>query len=135
MPHTKLFSCARGFFWRSRMRGTQRARRYTTARVWVSAGLRGACSRRSKSRYLASNNRIAFRGARAEQDNQLFCCTAISTVTTIASSFPRSYSCGHYHACVDHYYACAVMMYACMCCVCVLRIRVFASVRGCPCVC
>ena len=72
---------------------------YTTAQVWVPGGLRGACSGRSKSRNLASDHGVvAFRGARAEQDNgkpacQLFCSTAVkgsNTVTTISPSFPRS---------------------------------------------
>ena len=37
--------------------------------VWVPAGFHGACSGRSKLRNLASNHGVAFRGARAEQDN------------------------------------------------------------------
>ena len=52
---------------------------------------------------------------------QLFCSTSSAnsnTVITIASSCPRSYSHGHYYACVDHYYACVVIMYACMRCAC-----------------
>ena len=40
---------------------------YTTAKVWVSAGIRGACSGRSKSRILVSNHGIDFRRARANQ--------------------------------------------------------------------
>ena len=67
-----------GRFSRSRLRDTQGARLYTMAQVWIPGGLRGACSGRSKSRNLASNRGVAFREARAEQDNgkptcQLFC--------------------------------------------------------------
>ena len=53
---TQNFSLpAAGLFSRSRLRGTQGVRPYTTAQVWVPTGLRGACSGRSKSRNLASN--------------------------------------------------------------------------------
>ena len=55
-----LFSGARGSFLRSRLRGTQGTRLYTTALVWVPGGLRGACSGRSKSRNLASKPRGRF---------------------------------------------------------------------------
>ena len=41
----------------------------TKVQVWVQAELRGACSGRSKSQNLAINHGVAFRGARAEQDN------------------------------------------------------------------
>ena len=58
---------AEGLFSRSRLRGTQGARLYTTAQVWVPAGFRGACSGRSKPRNLASNRGIGFRSARANQ--------------------------------------------------------------------
>ena len=60
LPVAGLFSC-------SRLRGTQGARLYTTAQEWVPAGLRGACSGRSKSRNLASNPGIVFRRAIAIQ--------------------------------------------------------------------
>ena len=43
---------AMGLFSRSWLRGAQEARAYTTVQVWVPAGLRGACSVRSKSRDL-----------------------------------------------------------------------------------
>ena len=49
---------AEGLFSRSRLRGTQGARLYTTAQVWVPDGLRDACSGRSKSQNLASNHGI-----------------------------------------------------------------------------
>ena len=49
------------------LRGTQGGRLYTTVQVFVPAGLRGACSGRSKSRDLASNHGIAFRRPRAYQ--------------------------------------------------------------------
>ena len=109
----------RGSFSRSRLWGTQGGRLYNTAQVWVPGGLRGERFGRSTSRNLASNRGVAFREARAEQDNgkptyQLLCSSVVkgsNAVTTIASSFPRSYS-------YRHYYACVVMMYACMCCVC-----------------
>ena len=87
-----------GLFSRSRLRGTQWGRLYTTAQVWVPGVLRGACFGRSKSRNLASNHGVAFRGAGAEQDNGKPTATAVkrsNLVTTIASSFPRSYSYGH----------------------------------------
>ena len=81
-----------------------------TRRVWVPGRLRGACSGSSKSQNLASNHGVAFRGARAEQDNekptcQPFWSTAVkgsNTVTTIASSFPRSYKYGHSNPSCDH---------------------------------
>ena len=50
---------------RSQLPGTQGPRLYTTAQVWVPGGLRVACSGRSKSRNLASDRGVAFRGARA----------------------------------------------------------------------
>ena len=50
---------AAGLFSRSRLRGTQGGRLYTTAQVWIQAGLRGACSGRSKSRNLGSNHGVA----------------------------------------------------------------------------
>ena len=61
--------------------GHAAARLYTTVQVWVPGGLRGACSGCSMLRNLASNNGVAFHGARAEQDNakpkcQLFCSAA-----------------------------------------------------------
>ena len=107
-----FWTCARfspapvGLFSCSQLRGTQGTRLYTTAQVWVSGELCGACSGRSKSRNLASNHGVAFHGARSEQDNrkpahQLYCSTAVkgnNTLTTIALSFPRSYHYGHYYA-------------------------------------
>ena len=56
--------------------------------------------------------------------------SSANTITTLASSFPRSYSYGHDDACVDHCYACVVMMYACMHCVCAPCRR--ARVQACP---
>ena len=67
LPRFSLLAAC--LFSRPRLRGTQGGRLYTTAQVWVQAGLRGACSRSSKSRELASNHGIAFRRARAEHDN------------------------------------------------------------------
>ena len=72
-----------GLFSRSRLRGTQGVRLYTTTQVWVPGGLCGAYSGRSNPRNLASNHGVALRGARAEQDNgkptcQLFCSTAVA---------------------------------------------------------
>ena len=58
-----------GLFSRSRLRGAQGGRAYTTAQVWAPAGLRGARSGHSKSRELASNHGIALRRGRASQDN------------------------------------------------------------------
>ena len=54
-----------GLFSRFWLRGTREALRYTTAHVWIPAGLRGTCSGRSKSIKLASNRGITFRPARA----------------------------------------------------------------------
>ena len=116
-----FFSGDHGSFSRSRVRGTQGVRLYTTAQVWVPGGLRGACSGRPESRNLASNHRVAFRGAWAEQDNGQITATAVkrsNTVTIIASSSPRSYSHGPYYVFVDHCHTCVVMTYACMRCVC-----------------
>ena len=63
-----LFSLSvAGLFSRSRLRGMQGTRPHATVQVWVPAGLRGACSGRSKSRNLASNDGIALRPARANQ--------------------------------------------------------------------
>ena len=76
-------------FSRSRLRGTDGARLYSTAQVWVPGGLRGACSGRSKSRHLASNHGVAFRGARAEQDNgnsTCFCSTAVQALYLVAAT-------------------------------------------------
>ena len=94
-----------GLFYRSRLRGTQGARLLTTVQVWVPAGLYRACCGRSKSRNLASNHGVAFRGARAEQDNGkpnhhlLFFFAPPSHARTLASSFSRSCSDGRYYAC------------------------------------
>ena len=75
-----------GRFSRSRLRGTQGARLYSLS----PGGLRGVCSARSKSRNLASSRGVAFRGARAEQDNgkptcQLFCATPVKGSNTVAT--------------------------------------------------
>ena len=88
------------------------ARLYTTAQVWVPGRLRGACSGRSKSRNLASNHGVAFRRAKAEQDNGKPTAAVVerSNTVTIASIFPRSYIYGHNYARLDHCYTCAVMM-------------------------
>ena len=56
LPAAGLFSC-------SQLRGTQGAVMYTTARAWVPAGLRSACSGRSKPRRAGSFCGIAFRDA------------------------------------------------------------------------
>ena len=129
-----FFSGDHGSFSRSRVRGTQGVRLYTTAQVWVPGGLRGACSGRPESRNLASNHRVAFRGAWAEQDNGQITATAVkrsNTVTIIASSSPRSYSHGPYYVFVDHCHTCVVMTYACMRCVCApcTCARVYGSVH------
>ena len=58
---------AAGHFSRSRLRGTQGGRVYTTAQVSAAAGPRDVCSGRSKLRDLASNRGIAFRRARANE--------------------------------------------------------------------
>ena len=78
---------------------------YTKVQVWVPGGFRGACSGRAKSRNLASNHGVAFRGARAEQDNGkptllalflLRCCTATQPRYDTRYKLSRCYSQGHY---------------------------------------
>ena len=64
---TTFSDSAAGLFLRSRLRGTQGGRLYTTEQDWALPGLRGACPGRSKSRELASNREIAFRRGRAHQ--------------------------------------------------------------------
>ena len=124
-----------GLFSRCRLRGTQGGRLYTTAQVWIQAGLRGACSGRSKSRNLGSNHGVAFRGARAERDNgkptyQLFRSIAVKRAATQQQQSLKAFlgrtatdttmlACvDHFFARVDHYFGCVVMMYACTCFVC-----------------
>ena len=100
------------------------------------AGLRGACSGRSNSPNMASSHGVAFRGARAEQDNGkpthwLFCyCRKISlfcgghcTISSRTSSWrePLLCVCGHsvcvYRVCYDK---CACVCSRCVrVCVCV----------------
>ena len=77
--------------------------------LWVPGGLRSACSGRSKLRNMARNHGVAFRGARAEQDNgkptcQLFFSTAVKALSlwqphnsSLTSSFcgPLLCVCGH----------------------------------------
>ena len=102
---------------------------YTTAQVHVSGGFRGVCSSRSKSQIwqvipgFIPAEPEASKTMETPHKCQLFCATAVNgsnTVIPIASNRARSYSYGHYYACVDHnyQYACVVMMYACMRCVC-----------------
>ena len=57
-----------GLFSRSRLRGTQGGRLYTTTQAWIPGGLRDACSALSKSQNLTTNHGVAFREARSEQD-------------------------------------------------------------------
>ena len=64
---TQLFSS--GLLSRSRLRGTQEARVYTTAQMRALAEVGGECSGPSKSRILANNYGESFRPARAKQDN------------------------------------------------------------------
>ena len=58
---------AAGLLSRVQLMGKQGVHRYSTAQVWVPAGLHGACSSRPKSRNPASNRGIAFRPATANQ--------------------------------------------------------------------
>ena len=51
---------AAGLFSRSRLRGTQGGRVYTTSQVWSPVGLRGACSGRSESRLAGYFSRARF---------------------------------------------------------------------------
>ena len=78
-----------GLFSRSRLWGTQGGRLYTTAQVWGSGGFRSACSGPSKSRHLASNHGVAFRRARAEQENgkpTCFCPTDVKALCLVAAT-------------------------------------------------
>ena len=67
LSSTRFSLPAAGLFSRSRLRGTQGGRLYTTVKVWVTAGLRGACSGRSPSRNLSKYHVIAVRRAGADQ--------------------------------------------------------------------
>ena len=152
LPFARFSPAPASLFSRSRLRGTQGARVYSTAQVWAPTGLSGAFSGRSKSRNLASNHGIGFRPARASQDNGnphfSFLAPPSHARRTLDSSFPCSCSDGHYCACVDHYYACVDHYYAsvslaydyvccvcqtcegvCMCaglCICVLELHISA---------
>ena len=72
---------------RSRLQSTAWARLYSTAQVWVPDGLRGACFGRSKSRNLASNHGVAFRGDRAEHDNRKPTCQLFFSIAAKALYF------------------------------------------------
>ena len=120
-------------FSRSRLRGTQWAHLYTTAQVWVPGGLRRACSGRSKSRSLASDHGVAFRGARSEQDYrkptcQLFCCTAVKSSLLCGSHGARQQS----H--IKFVWTTTMLVWTCKRVrpVCMIRVRVS---RRCVCVC
>ena len=64
-----LFSGAHGSFLALLAKGHAGGPPAHHSAVWVQGGLRGVCSGCSKSRNLASNHEVVFRGARAEQDN------------------------------------------------------------------
>ena len=64
-----LFSGTRGSFLALSSPGHPGGPLVHWAQVWVSGGHRSACSGRSKSRTLASNRGVAFRGDSAEQDH------------------------------------------------------------------
>ena len=71
---------------------------YTTAQAWVLAGLRGACSGRSKSRELASKSRDCFppsqgpaeqddvKPAQKKRDRQVFACCTVYNSSHLAWS-------------------------------------------------
>ena len=119
--YTPFFG-ARGSFLVLSARGTQGGRPYTTAQVWGPGGLRGALSGRLKSRNLASNHEVAFRGARAEQDNgkptqPLFCSTAVKALYFMADTVQQQ----SHSKCVwtTTYYACVDILSSIgVCCVC-----------------
>ena len=82
-----------------------------------------------------NNHGVDFRGVIAEQDNGKPHVSHFSvrsnTVTTIASNFPRSYSYGHYYACVItaiHAWSWCICVYA----LCVCSVYVCACARVCP---
>ena len=92
---------AAGIFSRSRLRGTQGARVYTFAQAWAPAGLCGACSGLSTSRGAGSSPGIAFRRARAKQDdgNRTIqhlrcCCCCIMSLSHRPSISQSSLLCG-----------------------------------------
>ena len=111
---------------RSRLRGTQGPRLYTTALVLGPGRAPWRVLWAFKVANLATSHGDAFRRARAEQDYRKPTCQPLLQRTTIASSFPRSYSYGHYY-CVCGPLLCMcghdVCVYAlCVCsvyCVCV----------------
>ena len=100
LPFARFSPAPASLFSRSRLRGTQGARVYSTAQVWAPTGLSGAFSGRSKSRNLASNHGIGFRPARASQDNGnphfSFLAPPSHARRTLDSSFPCSCSDGNY---------------------------------------
>ena len=87
-----LFSSGRGFFLALSAAGQAGDPRVLTAQVWAPAGLRRACSGRSKSLDLARNHWIAFRLAepcRTMETPLLFfplCCCCIMSVSHRPSS-------------------------------------------------
>ena len=98
--------CSR-FFSRSRLRGTQVVRLYTTAQVWVRDGLHGACSGRSESEiWQATTGSFSAELETSEtmetHISVFYVCFSATAVqprshgTTLASNFPRCYSHGHY---------------------------------------
>ena len=124
-------------FSRSRLRGTHGACLYTTVPVWVPVGLRGACSGRSKSRNLASNHGVAFRGARAEHDNgkptcQLFCATAVQAFYFVAATVQQQLH-------IKYVWTSTMrvgILHMRVCAVCdMIRVRVCRCVRVCVSVC
>ena len=104
-----------GLFSRSRLRGTQGARLYTRRKFGPRPGsVARALGVQSRTTWqLIAGSLSAQPEPRKAIENPLFsfCVPLSHTVTTLASSFPRSYSHGHCCACVD-------IAYTCVFCVC-----------------
>ena len=90
--NTKFYLPAAGLFSRSRLLGTQGSHLYPTVQVWVPAGLRDACSGRSKSPNPASNHGIAFRPARANQAHANPKNVISSFFTSLCCCYSKSHS-------------------------------------------
>ena len=106
-------------------------------KVWAPGGLCGACSGRSKSQNLLSNHGVAFREARAEQDNGKPTCQHCSSKSLQDGSNNR-FKLSSVLQLRTLLYVCGPLL--CMCgndvCVyalCLLRARVWCA-RVCPCV-
>ena len=124
--HIGISSVPAGLFPCSRLRGMQRDSPNTTAQAWALAGVRGTCSRRSKSRNLASyhgeaSEHISHPGPCKPTHRLTKCLTGCAYRSEFCERLALIASAAYYnYACVDHCYACSVMIYACIRFVCAL---------------